>query len=84
MSQENVETVRRMAEALNSEGVDAIRRSSTHSRVARGTELSESSVYRGIEAVSACTEQFVFEFTGMRFEVAELVDAGEHVLATMG
>ena len=84
MSQENVETVRRMAEAFNAAGVDSVRQY-FHPQIEWHEDPSfpESGIYRGVEAVTAYTEQFLSEFAGMRYEIAEVADLGEHVLANM-
>jgi ketosteroid isomerase-like protein len=84
MSQANTETARRMAEAFTAGGLEAVR-PFFHPQIEWHEDPSfpESGVYRGVEAVAAYTEHFLSEFTGMRYETADLVDEGEHVIANM-
>jgi ketosteroid isomerase-like protein len=88
MSEENVETVRRLFEAYNRWGVNP--------RGARDPELvallhpeiefhtyaraPEAGVYRGREAVIAYHERVFGEFKSIRVELEELLPAGDRVV----
>jgi ketosteroid isomerase-like protein len=84
VSQENVEIVRRMAEAFNSGGLDAARRY-YHPEIEWHEDPSfpESGVYRGVEAVIAYNQQFLSEFEAIRYEGEPVASAGEHVVSNM-
>ncbi len=40
-------------------------------------------IYRGVGAVSAYTEQFLSEFREIRYDAAEVTEAGDNVIANM-
>ena len=84
MSRENVEIIRRMAEAFNTGGLDAARRY-YHPEIEWHEDPSfpESGVYHGIDEVIAYNQQFLSEFEDIRYEGEELAGAGEHVVAKM-
>ena len=84
MSRENVEIVRRMAEAFNAGGVGAVREY-FHPEIEwhEDPAFPESGVYRGIDAVVDYTAQFLAEFGEIHYEAAQLTEAGQHVLANM-
>jgi uncharacterized protein len=81
MSQENVEIVRRAYEAANRgdfEGAHAY----AHPEIEFHTyaQSPEAGVYRGKEAVWRYNEGLFEQFESIRFEVEELVDAGDRVV----
>ena len=84
MSQDTVEIVRRMAEAFNTDGLDAARRY-YHAEIEWHEDPSfpESGVYRGIEAVIAYNQQFLREFEEIRYEGEPVASAGEHLVSNM-
>lgn len=84
MSQENVEITRRMTEAFNAGGSDALGRY-FHSEIEwhEDPTFPEAGVYRGFDEASRYTKQFLSEFSDIRYEAAQRTDAGEHVIANM-
>jgi ketosteroid isomerase-like protein len=84
MSQENVEIIRRIAEAFERGGLDKFREY-YHPDIEWHEDPSfpEAGVYRGLEAVEAYNRQFLSEFAEMHYEPQELIDANEHVIANM-
>ena len=84
MSQENVEIIRRMAEAFNAGGLMPPGSTTTlRSSGMKTRAFPESGVYRGIDEVIAYNRQFAPEFEDLRYEGEELAAAGEHVVANM-
>jgi ketosteroid isomerase-like protein len=84
MSQENVEIVRRLAEAFERGGLDAFREY-YHPDIEWHEDPSfpEAGVYRGLEAVEAYNRQFLAEFAEIHYEPQELIDANDSVVANM-
>jgi uncharacterized protein len=84
MSQENVEIVRRMAEAFESGGLDAAR-DFYHPGIEWHEDPSfpEAGVYRGVEAVEAYNQQFLREFAEIHYQPRDLVEVDDHVIGNM-
>lgn len=84
MAQGSAEIVQGMAEAFNAGGVDAVRRY-YHPEIEWHEDPSfpESGVYRGIDAVVAYNEQFLREFSEVRYEGDPVAQAGGHVVVNM-
>ena len=81
MSQENVEIVRRVYEAVNRGDLD-IANSYVHPEIEFHTyaQSPQAGVYRGKEAVLKYNMDLFEQFESIRFEVDELVDAGDRVV----
>jgi uncharacterized protein len=81
MSEENVEIIRKVYEATNRGGFRATE-PYVHSEVEFHTyaQSPEAGVYRGREAVLKYNEDLFGQFESVRFEVEELVDAGDRVV----
>ena len=81
MSQENVEIVRRVYEAVNRGDIDTAN-SHVHPEIEFHTyaQSPEAGVYRGKEAVLKYNEDLFGQFQSIRFEVEELIDAGDRVV----
>jgi ketosteroid isomerase-like protein len=81
MSQENVEVVRRAYEATNHGDYDAVE-ALFHPEIEFHTfgRSPEAGVYRGKEAVRKYNENLFQQFESIRFEIGELVDAGDRVV----
>ena len=81
MSQENVEIVRRLYEAVN-QGDFATAAECIHPEIEFHTyaRSPEAGVYRGKDAVREYNESLFGRFESTRFEVEELVDAGDRVV----
>jgi limonene-1,2-epoxide hydrolase len=81
MSQENVEVVRRAYEATNQGDYDRVE-SLIHPNIEFHTfgRSPEAGVYRGKEAVREYNENLFAQFESIRFEIGELVDAGDRVV----
>lgn len=84
MSQENVAVVRGLAAAFEECGVDALRdycdpKIEWH----EDPFFPEAGVYRGLEAVEAYSAQFLSEFSEIHYEVADAIDSGDHVVASL-
>jgi ketosteroid isomerase-like protein len=81
MSEENVEIVRRAYEAANRGDFEGAH-SYVHSEIEFHTyaQSPEAGVYRGKEAVRRYNEGLFEQFESIRFEVEELVDAGDRVV----
>jgi ketosteroid isomerase-like protein len=85
MSRENIEIVRRGYEAFNRgdlEGVFA-GTASDFEFVASGAIPGVGGVYRGPEGLRRFIDLFWGEFDDARQEIHELIDAGDHVLASV-
>ena len=87
MSQENVEIVRRLFEALNRWGVNPRARNPEippllHPEIEFHTyeRAPEAGVYRGREAVIAYHERVFGQFESIRVELEELLPAGDRVV----
>jgi ketosteroid isomerase-like protein len=83
MSQENVEIVRTAMEAFNLEGVDAVAEQ-IHPDFETTTPSSlavEPDTYRGPEGVRRWFDAWEGTMDEIRFDVDELVDAGDRVVA---
>jgi ketosteroid isomerase-like protein len=81
MSQENIEIIRRAYEAANRgdfAGADAY----VHPDVEFHTyaQSPEAGVYRGKEAVRKYNENLFGQFESIRFDVEEIIDAGDRVV----
>jgi ketosteroid isomerase-like protein len=81
MSEENVEIVRRCYEAVN-RGDLASADAYLHPEIEFHTYVQspEAGVYRGKEAVRKYNETLFGQFEVIRFEVTDLVDAGDRVV----
>jgi ketosteroid isomerase-like protein len=81
MSQENVEIVRRVYAAANRGDLDTAN-SYVHPEIEFHTyaQSPEAGVYRGKEEVLKYNEDLVEQFESIRFEVEELLDAGDRVV----
>jgi ketosteroid isomerase-like protein len=81
MSQENVEVVRRAYEATNRGDYDIVE-SLFHPEIEFHTfgRSPEAGVYHGTEAVRRYNENLFQQFERIRFEIRELVDAGNRVV----
>jgi ketosteroid isomerase-like protein len=83
MSQENVELVRTAMESFNLEGVDAVAEQ-IHPDFETTTPSSlsvEPDTYRGPEGVRRWFDAWEGTMDEVRFDVDELVDAGDRVVA---
>jgi ketosteroid isomerase-like protein len=82
MSQENVDAVRRAYEATNHGDYERVE-SLFHPEIEFHTfaRSPEAGVYRGKEAVREYNENLFQQFASIRFEMRELVDAGDRVVA---
>ena len=81
MSRENVEVVRRAYEATNRGDYDTVE-SLFHPEIEFHTfgRSPEAGVYRGKEAVRGYNENLFQQFDSIRFEMRELMDAGNRVV----
>jgi uncharacterized protein len=81
MSQENVELVRRVYEAANRGDLDTAA-SYLHPGVEfhTYTQSPEAGIYRGPEAVRTYNEGLFEQFESVRYDVEEIVDAGDRVV----
>jgi ketosteroid isomerase-like protein len=84
MSKTNVEIALRMGEAFRVGDMDAVR-SHYHPEIEWHEDPSfpESGVFRGIDAVGAYSRQFWSEFSEIQYDMAEVIEAGDHVLVNM-
>ena len=83
MSSENVELVRTAMQAFNREGIDAIA-PGIHPDFETTTPSSmalEPDTYRGMEGIHRWMDAWGDTMDEVRFEVDELIDAGERVVA---
>jgi ketosteroid isomerase-like protein len=78
MSQENVEIVRRLIDAVNRRGADADAVALFHPQVEFHEDPSfpEAEVYRGRDSVVRYYREFSASFESYRFEIEELRDTG--------
>lgn len=81
MSQENLEIVRRTYEAANRGDFDSAD-AYIHPEIEFHTygQSPEAGVYRGKDAVRRYNEDLFGQFESIRFELEELVDAGDRVV----
>ena len=81
MSQENVELMRRVYEAVARSDLNAAY-AYLHPEIEFHTyaESPAAGVYRGREAVRKYNEDLFEQFESVRFEIAEIVDAGDSVV----
>jgi ketosteroid isomerase-like protein len=81
MSEENVEIVRRAYEATNRGDIDTAE-SYIHPEIEFHTyaRSPEAGVYHGKQAVREYNESLFQQFESIRFEIEELVDAGDRVV----
>ena len=85
MSRENVEVVRRLADAFNGGGLDAALPFFDPELVwHEDPSFPEAGVYRGRDAWEAYARQFLAEFSEMRYELGETIDAGDYVVGNLG
>ena len=85
MSEENVEIVRRLSEALSGrDNLEALR-PFLDPDIAWHEDASfpEAGVYYGIEDCEEYARQFIAEFSEIHYEVRESIDAGDDVIANM-
>jgi uncharacterized protein len=84
MSEENVEVVRRAVEAYEHEGLDGSMRYYAPEIEWSTTDASiERATYRGHDGVRRFFGSFDREFDDLRFDVDELIDAGDQVIVTI-
>ena len=85
MSEENVEIVRRAVEAFEREGLDGSLRHYDPEIEWSTTEGAsiEAATYRGHEGVRRYFGHLDDEFDDLRFEVQELIEAGDQVILTV-
>jgi ketosteroid isomerase-like protein len=84
MSQENVEIVRSAVEAYEHEGLDGSMRYYAPEIEWSTTDLSiERATYRGHDGVRRFFGSFDREFDDLRFDVEDLIDAGNQVIVTI-
>ena len=84
MAQENIEIVRRAVEAYAREGLDASMRFSTPEIEWSTTDAAMGEAfYRGHDGVRRFFASFDDEFDDLRFDVEDLLDAGEAVILTL-
>ena len=83
MSRENVEIVRAAYEAVERGDIDEAT-SLIHPEIEFHTYVRspEAGVYRGRDAVKKYNEVLFDQFESIRFEIEDLVDAGERVVIT--
>lgn len=84
MSEENVEIVRRIGHAFEA-GDFAALGELCHPEVEWHEDPSfpEADVYRGIEAIAAYSKSFSSEFAEIHYEIVDLIDENDQVLAHM-
>jgi ketosteroid isomerase-like protein len=83
MSEENVEIVRRAVEAYEREGLDGSMRYYDPEIEWSSTDESIEPIYRGHDGVRRFFGSFAAEFDDLRYDVEELIDAGEQVIVTL-
>jgi ketosteroid isomerase-like protein len=84
MSQENVEIVRRAVEAYEHEGLNgSIRYYAPEIEWTTTDAAIERATYRGHDGVRRFFGNFDDEFDDLRFDVEELIDAGEQVVLSL-
>jgi hypothetical protein len=84
MSQENVEIVRCAVEAYEREGLDgSMRYYAPEIEWTTTAEAIDRATYRGHDGVRRLFGTFDDEFDDLRFDVEELIDAGDKVIATI-
>ena len=81
MSQENVEIVRRVYDAVNRGDYETVE-TYLHPEIEFHTyaRSPEAGVYRGKQSVREYNENLFAQFESIRFEVEQLVDAGDRVV----
>jgi ketosteroid isomerase-like protein len=86
MSEENVEVVRAIWDAVNRGDIDEAFRYAPDDFVAdwSGSEAPESGVYRGREAVKERFERTSEAWSEMEYFETEIIDAGDQVLRVGG
>jgi uncharacterized protein len=83
MSAANVEVVRRAIEAFSRGDLDAAAAEAVYApdvEFHEDPKLLEPGVYRGREEIEAYFRQFLDSFEEYRFEIEELLDAGDRVV----
>jgi ketosteroid isomerase-like protein len=81
MSRENVEIVRRYVEAFNQGGPEAVRDlCDPDVEYCEDPKFPEARVYRGVDAVMRQFHEFGAAFEDYRFELEDLLLAGEKVV----
>ena len=84
MSEENVEIVRRAIEAYGREGLDGVLRYYDPEIEWTSTgDYIEHATYRGHEGLRRYIGSMEAEFTDLRIEPVELIDAGEQVISSV-
>lgn len=84
MPSEDEHMTRALAEAFNAGGLDAVRgHFDPDIEWHEDPSFPEAGVYRGIEAVLAYIRQFASEFTDLRYEVAQVAQSDEGVVANI-
>jgi ketosteroid isomerase-like protein len=81
MSRENVEIVRRVFDAWRCGNYEAALAAYHPEVVYDATVLPEGSVYRGREGLAEAIRVWAGTWTDWRWEIEELIDAGDRVLA---
>ncbi len=83
MSQENVEIVRRLAERINADDIDdMLRLISPEIEYHPRADEPDPSPHIGRDAYERLVLGFVEAFTKVKFEILELIDAGDRVIAS--
>ena len=84
MSEENVEIVRRAVEAFEREGLEgSLRHYDPEIEWSTTGAWIEAATYRGHEGVRRYFGHLDDEFDDLRFEVEELIEAGDQVILTV-
>lgn len=84
MPQENIEIVRRLAEAFDERGFDGAREFfDPDIEWHEDPSFPEAGVYQGMDAVEAYARQFMSEFAEMHYHAVDLTDLDDQVIANM-
>jgi ketosteroid isomerase-like protein len=79
-----MEVARQIAEGFAAQDFDAVRRNfDADIEWHEDPSFPEAGVYRGIEAVGEYARRFRSEFAELRYEMVELFEARDHVIARM-
>jgi ketosteroid isomerase-like protein len=82
MSRENISVVRDAFRAFNTQGIDAALSFFSHDLVWYTTDRwVDSSAYRGHDGMRGLTGAFTENFDDLHFEVGNICDAQDHVVA---
>ncbi len=79
-----MEVAQEIADGFEAQDFDAVRRNfDSDIEWHEDPSFPEAGVYRGLEAVAEYARQFRSEFAELRYEMVELFEAGDHVIARM-